>query len=55
VEWSPWVLLELMVNPSHTVFVSLTSDTSVRIDDGDEEVWSGLSVGWLVSHVDEGK
>ena len=37
----------------HTVLVPLASDASVRVRDGDQEVRSRLSIGRLVSHVDE--
>ena len=39
--------------PGHAVFISFASDASVGIGDGDKEVWGGLAIGGLISHVDE--
>ena len=47
------VLYKFIRGPRHSVFISLTTGTSVGVGDCDEEVRSSLPVGWLVSHVDE--
>lgn len=47
------IIREFICGPGHPTLVSFTSNTGVRISDGDKEVRSSLSVGWFVSHVDE--
>jgi len=47
------VLRKFIRGPGHTFLVSFAGSTGVRVSYSDEEVWSDLLIGRLVTHVDE--